>query len=177
MRCGPLLLLRPAGARDRGGSRFPSPSARARGKIGPRCAQTAPRANDAVGTPFDRTPYISLRSFKRDGRPVDTPVWCAPLDGKLVIFTLRESYKVKRIARNPRVQVAACGARGELRGPWHDGSGRLVEDAEQQARAYAALRAKYGWAMRVGDVLSSLAGRRKRRVVMEITVGTEAVAP
>jgi len=129
-----------------------------------------------MSTPFDRVPYISVRSYKRDGSPVDTPVWCAPLDGKLVIFTLRESYKVKRIARQPRVQVAACDLRGALLGPWHDGSCRAVTDTEHVARAYAALREKYGWKMYIGDFFSSLSGRRKRRLVMEITVGAQAAA-
>ena len=127
-------------------------------------------------TPFDRVPYISVRSFKRDGAPVDTPVWCAPLDGKLVLFTLRESYKVKRIARNPRVQVAKCDVRGELLGSWHEGTCAAVSDPEHETRAYTALTAKYGWKMRIGDFFSSLAGRRKRRVVMEITLGEQAAA-
>ena len=35
-------------------------------------------------TPLDDAKYISLRSYRRDGAPVDTPVWQAPLDGKLV---------------------------------------------------------------------------------------------
>jgi PPOX class probable F420-dependent enzyme len=129
-----------------------------------------------VTTPLDRVPYINLRRYKRDGGPVDTPVWSAPLDGKLVIFTLRESFKVKRIARNPRVQVAKCDARGSLLGPWHDGSCQAVTDAAHEARAYAALREKYGWKMYVGDFFSSLVGRRKRRLVMEITVGAQVPA-
>lgn len=127
-----------------------------------------------MSTPLDRVPYISVRSYKRDGSAVDTPVWCAPLDGKLVIFTLRESYKVKRIAREPRVQIAKCDVRGALLGPWHDGSCRTVTDPEHEARAYGALREKYGWKMRMGDFFSSLSGRRKRRLVMEITVGAQA---
>ena len=75
-----------------------------------------------MGTPLDRARYINLKSFKRNGDGVNTPVWCAPLDGKLVIFTLRDSYKVKRIARNAQVQVARCDARGKLLGEWLDGS-------------------------------------------------------
>ena len=130
-----------------------------------------------MSTPFDRVPYISVRSYKRDGGAVDTPVWSAPLDGKLVIFTLRESFKVKRIAREPRVQVAKCDVRGALLGPWHDGSCRAVTDAEHESRAYAALRAKYGWKMYMGDFFSSLVGRRKRRLVMEISVGAQVAAP
>jgi PPOX class probable F420-dependent enzyme len=130
-----------------------------------------------MGTPFDASSYISLRSFKRDGAAVDTPVWCAPLDGNLVLFTLRESFKVKRVARNPRVQVAACTMKGTLLGPWHDGTCHTVEDAEREARAYDALKRKYGMMMRLGNVLSTLSGRIKRRVVMEIALAPVPSAP
>lgn len=116
--------------------------------------------------------YLSLRSFRRDGSPVDTPVWCAPLDGKLVIFTLRDSYKVKRVGRNPKVQVAKCDIRGRLLGPWRDATCRAVEgEPEREARAYAALTRKYGWKMRAGNFFSRLSGRMRRRLVMQIEFG------
>ncbi|MDH5671452.1 MAG: PPOX class F420-dependent oxidoreductase [Myxococcales bacterium] len=115
--------------------------------------------------------YINLRSFRRDGTGVNTPVWCAPLDDSLVLFTLRESYKVKRIARDPRVQVAQCDVRGKLLGPWHQGRCRaVIDEPELEARAYRALRAKYGLQMAAGDFFSRLAGRMKRRLVMQIVV-------
>ncbi len=129
-----------------------------------------------MGTPLDRARYINLKSFKRNGDGVNTPVWCAPLDGKLVIFTLRDSYKVKRIARNAQVQVARCDARGKLLGEWLDGSCVAVEDAQLERRAYAALTEKYGWQMRLGNFFSALTGRMKRRLVMEITVGAAAAS-
>lgn len=123
----------------------------------------------SVSTPLDDASYISLRSFRRDGTPADTPVWFANDGGALVVFTLRESYKVRRVARNPKVQVARCDMRGGLQGPWLDGTCTLVESGSTRERqAYSALLAKYGWQMRIGNVLSSLSGRRKRRVVMAI---------
>jgi len=81
-----------------------------------------------MSTSLDQAEYISLRSYKRDGGAVDTPVWCAPLDDKLVIFTLRETYKVKRVQRNPKVQVARCDVRGGLLGPWQEGTCRAVDE-------------------------------------------------
>jgi PPOX class probable F420-dependent enzyme len=125
----------------------------------------------SMPTPFDQTPYVSLRSFKRDGSGVDTPVWAAPLDGKLVVFTLGDSYKVKRVRRDPRVQIAKCDGRGKLLGSWHDGSCRIVERGSQdETRAYAALTAKYGWQMRIGNFFSALTGRMRKRVVLEIAL-------
>lgn len=123
-----------------------------------------------TATPLDEAKYISVRSFKRDGSAVDTPVWVAPMDGKLLFFTLRETYKVKRIQRNPRVQVADCDVRGKLLGPWLDGQCVVVEDPERQARAYATFRRKYGLIMYAGDFMSKLSGRMKRRVLFEVTL-------
>lgn len=123
-----------------------------------------------MGTPFDDDSYVSLRSFKRDGRAVDTPVWAAPLDGRLVVFTLRDSWKVKRIRRDPRVEVARCSMFGAVSGPWRNGTCRIVQDPAAEARAYAALDAKYGWQMRIGTLMRRLVGGMERRVILEITL-------
>jgi PPOX class probable F420-dependent enzyme len=127
-------------------------------------------------TPLDTASYISLGSFKKDGTVVLTPVWVAPLDGKLVVFTLRESYKVKRVRRNPKVRVAKCDVRGKILGEWFEGACRVVDDKEHEKRAYAALREKYGLSMRIGDVMSTLTGRIKRRVILEITLDSQGGA-
>lgn len=60
--------------------------------------------------------YVSLTSFRRDGRPVATPVWFVQDDERLLVSTAAASGKVRRIARNPKVTVAPCTASGRLRG-------------------------------------------------------------
>jgi PPOX class probable F420-dependent enzyme len=128
-----------------------------------------------MGTELDRVPYINLRSYKRDGGAVDTPVWVAPLDGKLYVFTLRESFKVKRIGRNPKVQVAKCDVRGKLLGPWLDGECREISaGSDLEKRANAAFVEKYGLQMRVGNFFSTLVGRMERRVMLEIALAPAA---
>ena len=117
-----------------------------------------------------RETYVSLETFKKDGTGVKTPVWAAELDGKLVVVTDGTSFKVKRIRRNPKVQVAKCGVAGKLLGPWHDGTCVLVTDPAHEARAYEALTAKYGWQMRLGTFLRSIFGGVDKRCVLEITV-------
>jgi uncharacterized protein len=124
------------------------------------------RADDAI--PFADAKYVNLRSFKRDGSPVDTPVWFATVDGRVVIFTDGTSYKVKRIRRNAKVELARCDARGGLRGPWLPGQARVVEEPDLVSRSYDALNLKYGWLMRIGTVFSTLAGRVKRRLILEV---------
>jgi PPOX class probable F420-dependent enzyme len=75
-------------------------------------------AGDAVSGLDAQFPgkYLSLTSFKRDGTGVATPVWFVIDDGRLLINTGRESFKVKRIRRNPAVMIAPCSASGRLRG-------------------------------------------------------------
>ena len=114
---------------------------------------------------------MNLRSYRKDGSAADTPVWVASLDDKLVVFTLRHTYKVKRIRSNPKVQLAKCDKRGKLLGEWVDGTCRAVDDdPEYDRRAYAALTAKYGLMMRLGTLGSRLSGRIKKRLILEITL-------
>jgi PPOX class probable F420-dependent enzyme len=115
--------------------------------------------------------YVNLRSFKKNGEPVDTPVWFAIADDRLVVFTDGTSYKVKRIRRNPSVQIARCDFRGGLLGPWQPATCRVVEnDPARNDRAYAELNRKYGLIMRLGTVFSTLAGRVGRRLVLELSL-------
>jgi PPOX class probable F420-dependent enzyme len=123
-----------------------------------------------MATPLDDARYMSLMSFKRDGTGVPTPVWTAPLDGKLVVFTARDSYKVKRIGRNPKVRVARCDARGKLLGPWLDGVCVIAEDPAQEGRIMDALTRKYGLQLRILNFFSGLTGRDKKRAYLEIAL-------
>ena len=121
-------------------------------------------------TELDDARYISLMSFRRDGTGVPTPVWAAPLDGKLVIFTNRDSYKVKRIRNNPAVRVARCDASGKLLGPWFEGKASIVEDGSRQERIIKALVNKYGWQMRILNVFATITGREKKRAYLEVAL-------
>jgi PPOX class probable F420-dependent enzyme len=125
-----------------------------------------------MGTELDDARYVNLLSYKRDGAGAQTPVWAAPLDGKLVIFTGGDSYKVKRIRRNPKVRLARCDARGNLQGPWLDGTCAIVDDGARQARIVDALKSKYGWQMRMLDFFSTLSGRAKKRAYLEVTLSS-----
>ena len=123
------------------------------------------------GTPLDNERYISLETFKKDGTGVKTPVWAAPLDGRLVVVTDGTSYKVKRLRNNPKLKAAPCDARGKVKGDWHAGTGRILEAPADRERALAALHDKYGWQIRILDFFSWLGRRRERRAFLELTIG------
>ena len=115
-----------------------------------------------------RESYISLATMRRNGNSVDTPVWFAPANGKLYVFSEAKAGKMKRLRNDDHVRFAACNVRGRLRGDWHDGTGRRVDDAAAVERAFAALMAKYGWQMRITNFASRMAGRIDGRAVIEI---------
>jgi PPOX class probable F420-dependent enzyme len=123
-----------------------------------------------MSTTLDDARYVNLLSFKRDGGEAKTPVWAASVDGRLGIFTNRDSYKVKRIRRNPSVRIAKCDARGNVLGPWYDGTCAIVEDVVKQRRIMAALSAKYGWQIGVLNFFATVTGRVGRRAYLEVTV-------
>jgi PPOX class probable F420-dependent enzyme len=129
-------------------------------------APTAPGSDPAHAR------YVSLATRRRDGREVRTPVWIAADDsGVLYLFSAGEAGKVKRIRNDGSVRLAPCTYRGEVTGAWQSGRARIVDDPATVARAYAALRAKYGWQMCVGDVFSRLTGRFHRRAIIAIEPG------
>jgi PPOX class probable F420-dependent enzyme len=120
-------------------------------------------------TPLDGERYINLETFRKDGSGVKTPVWAATLAGKLVVTTDGTSHKVKRLRNDPKIRAAACDARGNVRGPWHGGTARIL-DAAEIAEAESALARKYGFQYALLNVLSTIAGRKKRRAYLELTL-------
>lgn len=123
-----------------------------------------------MGTPLDSATYVNLETFRKDGSGVKAPVWIAPLDGKLVVGTTANTFKVKRIRNNPRVRLAACNASGkQTLGPWYEGKARIVDPAEA-APGDAALTAKYGIQRRLLTFFAKLFGKMKDRVLIEITL-------
>ena len=117
---------------------------------------------------LDRHRYLSLATFRRSGAEVATPVWFAAAGGKLYVFTAGESGKVKRLRHSSRARVTPSDARGHVRGEWREASARIVTEPRSIERAHAALRSKYGWQMRLADLLSRLTGRINRRAWLEI---------
>jgi PPOX class probable F420-dependent enzyme len=100
--------------------------------------------------------YVMLTTFRKDGTPVGTPVWAAADQGKLYVWTVTDSWKVKRLRRNPAVRVQACDARGKkLSGPVIEGTGRVL-DAAGTEEVRILLKRKYkllAWVALVGSTI------------------------
>jgi PPOX class probable F420-dependent enzyme len=85
--------------------------------------------------------YISLTTFKQDRTPLATPVWVVSDDGRrLLVWTGPQTWKIKRLRRDPRVVVSASDFRGRT---WRvrRGSGEASRHpAAEPRRAAAAAR-------------------------------------
>ena len=117
-----------------------------------------------------RPSYVSLATFRRDGREVRTAVWIAGDGRRLYVYTNAKSGKVKRVRANGRARLAVCDARGRLAQPevWLDARAKLVTDPAAMEPGFAALTAKYGWQLRVGLLASRISGRYADRAILEL---------
>ena len=112
--------------------------------------------------------YISLATFRRDGREVRTPVWVAADGDRLYVFSEEGAGKVKRIRATKRVAVAPSDVRGTVEGEFTEGVGSVVTDPDTIERGYQALLRKYGWQMRLVNFFSTLTGRIRGRALLEL---------
>ena len=118
---------------------------------------------------FGGEKYLNLESYRKNGKPVQTPLWFAQEGDALYVYSLASTGKVKRIRRNARVRVAPCTFRGRPTGSWVEATAR-IEGAEGAARGHRLLRRKYGWQKALGDLGNRLWPRE--RVVMTIHVAS-----
>ena len=111
--------------------------------------------------------YISLETFKKNGQGVKTPVWFVLHRDALYAYTDADSWKVERIRNNPRVRVAVCNIRGDVKGPWLDATASLVEGDERLA-ADKLLNRKY-WLKKLLNFLTRI--NRHERAMIKIENG------
>ncbi|MFE0700303.1 PPOX class F420-dependent oxidoreductase [Streptomyces sp. NPDC058872] len=97
--------------------------------------------------------YISLTTFRKNGTGVATPVWYEVEGSELYVWTRSDSWKVKRLRNDPRVEFALCDLRGNVAEGAErvKGTGRLVED-EELRRIRRLLARKYTWQFWLTDV-------------------------
>ncbi|MFD2418688.1 PPOX class F420-dependent oxidoreductase [Amycolatopsis pigmentata] len=114
--------------------------------------------------------YVVLTTYRRNGDPVETPVWVAGEGGELVVWTERQSGKVKRIRRDPAVRVQAGDLRGRSKhGAAVAGRARVLDDAGSEL-VRRAIVGKYGLLARVTMFFSRLRGGSDRTVGLAIAL-------
>ncbi len=110
--------------------------------------------------------YVSLVTFRRDGRPVATAVWFAAMNDEFGVITETNVGKVKRIRNNPTVNLQVCDIKGSVTAetPLLAGTARLVTGSEALS-VRKAIAKKYGPVYAMFSIywnISSLWGKLRR---------------
>ncbi|MEV6371401.1 PPOX class F420-dependent oxidoreductase [Micromonospora musae] len=122
----------------------------------------------SVPAEIAHTRYATVTTYRRDGRPVPTPVGLVADAGELFVLTQRKSGKVRRIRNNATVTVTPCDPNGRVAAgaPTVRGQARLLDRTETarvrrlMARRYPIARLVFGFDL--------LLGRRDRRIGIAI---------
>ncbi|MER5636242.1 PPOX class F420-dependent oxidoreductase [Kitasatospora sp. NPDC002227] len=101
--------------------------------------------------------YLLVTTFRKDGTAVPTPVWVVPDGDALGIWTVADSWKVKRIRNRPDVLVGPCDVRGRPTGESVPATAEIC-GPETRAAYRRLLQRKYGLIGRL-----TLLGSRLRR--------------
>jgi PPOX class probable F420-dependent enzyme len=118
--------------------------------------------------------YLSFSTLKRSGEKVATPVWFAPDGHSYYLFSAEDAGKVKRLRNFSQCQIAACTFSGTLTGDWLEGNAYLLQSASDAKTALAALHRKYGWQMRITDMLSRLSGKMHKRIYIRVELDSSS---
>ncbi|MFC8792562.1 PPOX class F420-dependent oxidoreductase [Streptomyces cinereoruber] len=107
--------------------------------------------------------YVSLTTFRKNGTGVATPVWYAVEGSELYAWTRTDSWKVKRLRNDPRVEAAVCDMRGNI----PEGAARVTGEArlvtgEELRRVRKLLLRKYTWQFWFVDVPATVFRLGKR---------------
>ena len=109
--------------------------------------------------------FILLTTYRRSGEAVSTPVWVAREGDALVVLTPARSGKVKRLRRDPRVQIQPCGRFGKVPKGAEPiaGTAEVREDAVEVERTRGTIRRTYPIESRVILGFERLLERLRRR--------------
>jgi PPOX class probable F420-dependent enzyme len=97
--------------------------------------------------------YAMLRTYRRDGTAVDTPIWF-DVRADSLIFRTKVGPKTKRLAARPDVELTACDYRGHVRGDAKTIAGRAtILSGVEAEEANRALHRRYGWQWNIVPLL------------------------
>jgi len=119
---------------------------------------------EEIGNPS----YIALETFRKSGEGVVTPVWVVAEGGKLYVWTVGDSGKVKRIRNNGRVRIAISDARGMPKSSWVEARARVLDSQADEGTQRKRLATKYGWQFHLFNWMNRFSRNRTGHVALEI---------
>jgi len=112
--------------------------------------------------------YIALETFRKSGEGVVTPVWVVAEGGKLYVWTVGDSGKVKRIRNNSRVRIAVSDARGTPKSGWVEAQARVLDSQVDEDAQRKRLATKYGWQFHLFNWMNRFSRNKAGHVALEI---------
>ncbi len=90
--------------------------------------------------------HVALTTFRRNGEPKTTPVGIVRFGDGVALTTGSQSWKLKRLRNDPRVELQPCNGRGVITegSTKVTGQGRQGSDDEFD-QVLQAVKAKYGF--------------------------------
>ncbi len=119
-------------------------------------------SNEQALAQFAGKTYLSLETYRRDGRPVRTTVWFVLDKDVLYIRTLRDSGKAGRLRGNANVRVVPSSFGGKPAGRWIEATAEPIDEGNL-ARIHGLFRGKYGIQITLTDLRARI--RRKQYVM------------
>ena len=115
---------------------------------------------------FQNQAFLNLKTFRKDGTGVNTPVWFIEDGEHFYIRTVADSWKVKRIRANSQVRVVPCKAQGEPVGAWVLASAQQINNPTREQEINKLFNRKYGLQKRMFDLMGKL--RQHKMATLEI---------
>ncbi|MFC4063467.1 PPOX class F420-dependent oxidoreductase [Actinoplanes subglobosus] len=114
---------------------------------------------------------VNLITYRKDGTPVSTPVWHVADGDTVTTVSAADAWKVKRIRRNPQVELVACDIRGKVAPDARPvrGTATLLPPSETE-NARRLLESRYITARIGGTIARLLRIKRPAGVGIVITV-------
>lgn len=109
-------------------------------------------------------PFVVLTTFKRFAEPVATRVWVARDGDALVVIAPRRTAKIKRLRRDPLVELRPCDRHGRVPAgaPVVRGVAVVRTDPAAVAHVTGLVRRKYGRSFRIAMLRARVLARRRR---------------
>ncbi|MGL4743696.1 MAG: PPOX class F420-dependent oxidoreductase [Dermatophilaceae bacterium] len=130
--------------------------------------------------------FVSLTTFRKTGVPVSSPVWVAP-DAtdphRLVVITVDDTGKTKRLGHTARVELRPCDVKGRVAdgAPTYSGRATVVRSPDDVQAVRRAVNTKYGLQARLLDIGSTALRKvgisRRPRAGIHVIPGPELLPP
>jgi PPOX class probable F420-dependent enzyme len=116
---------------------------------------------------FEGQSYLSLKTYRKNGDELPTPVWFVQDGDKFYIRTLAGSGKVKRIYNTPKVQIMPCGQMGEFLGTWVPAQAHEVLEEAVVSKVNSLVSAKYGDMAKTFEAQARERGQKYTLILIE----------